>query len=390
MTMHQQSGPTGKNFSKLFLVPLVLAMISAPVLSAADTFVARDLVLQGSNQWIFHTPDDGRTTMYVAPWKSGGWSWRDQFTFQNSGIFTTYGIRTEYVVNRDTKGQNYPIWSSSPWRFYSPGNKTPTIELCGEYGKDVFMKFRSFDRMEYSAGLDNTGTTFQISPGGNISNSAGFKIRWDGSAEINSAGSEPALELFGKTDAATRYMRFHIPNRSWYSIGTTADGHFRICGGANIDSDPILDMTQREINANLNMNAKDIKANNVRAGYVGTARLQVRSDWWADRVFAPDYHLKPLSEVADFIREHQHLPDVPSETEILRDGINGADMFATQMTKIEELTLHAIDLDQRLAKKDAVIDVLQQQNTDLQRQITELRESQARLVQRFDRIVGAP
>ena len=385
MTMHQHSGPGVRNSSKLYIVPLALGILAAPVISAADTFVDRELVLQGSNSWIFHTPDDGRATMYVAPWKSGGWSWGDAFTFQNSGIFTAYGIKTEYVVNRDNKGQNYPIWSSSPWQFYSPGNKNPTIELCGEYGKDVSMKFRSFNRVEYSAGLDSTGNTFQICPGGNISNSAGLRIGANGAAEINTTSTGPALLLNGSGNDTARYLRFDIPNANWYSMGLDRQsGKFRICQTGDLNSEAIIEMDNSRITAKTNVfEAQNIWSQSLRAGYVGTARLQVRSDWWADRVFAPDYQLKPLSEVADFIREHQHLPDVPSETEILRDGINGADMFATQMTKIEELTLHAIDLDQRLEKKDAVIDALQ-------RQITELRECQARLVQRLDRIAGAP
>ena len=33
---------------------------------------------------------------------------------------------------------------------------------------------------------------------------------------------------------------------------------------------------------------------------------------WPDYVFAPTYVLRPLSEVAEFIAAHHHLPDMPS------------------------------------------------------------------------------
>jgi hypothetical protein len=33
---------------------------------------------------------------------------------------------------------------------------------------------------------------------------------------------------------------------------------------------------------------------------------------WSDYVFDPAYHLAPLPEVAAFIDQHHHLPDIPS------------------------------------------------------------------------------
>jgi hypothetical protein len=44
-----------------------------------------DVVIPGSNAWLFHTPDDGRTNMYVAPWGGGDWNWGAATEFYNSG-----------------------------------------------------------------------------------------------------------------------------------------------------------------------------------------------------------------------------------------------------------------------------------------------------------------
>jgi hypothetical protein len=66
---------------------------------------------------------------------------------------------------------------------------------------------------------------------------------------------------------------------------------------------------------------------------------------WADYVFAPDYKLKPLSEVEAFTKANKHLPGLPSAEEIVKTGgIDVSVMFAKQMEKIEELTLYMIDL----------------------------------------------
>ncbi|WP_396212552.1 DNRLRE domain-containing protein [Flavobacterium sp.] len=70
----------------------------------------------------------------------------------------------------------------------------------------------------------------------------------------------------------------------------------------------------------------------------------VNSGAWADYVFAADYNLKPLSEVEAFIKENKHLPNVPSADELVKDGLDLGKMQATQMEKIEELTLYIIEM----------------------------------------------
>jgi hypothetical protein len=65
---------------------------------------------------------------------------------------------------------------------------------------------------------------------------------------------------------------------------------------------------------------------------------------WADYVFAADYNLKPLSEVEAFIKENKHLPNVPSADELVKGGLDLGKMQATQMEKIEELTLYIIEM----------------------------------------------
>jgi hypothetical protein len=63
---------------------------------------------------------------------------------------------------------------------------------------------------------------------------------------------------------------------------------------------------------------------------------------WCDYVLAPDYKLRSLSEIEAFIKENQHLPEVPSEKEVYENGIAVTEMLQIQMKKIEELTLYTI------------------------------------------------
>lgn len=79
---------------------------------------------------------------------------------------------------------------------------------------------------------------------------------------------------------------------------------------------------------------------------------------WADFVFQKDFKLKSLSEVERYYQEHKHLPDVPSEGDVLRNGINTAEMDAVLLQKIEELFLH-------LVSQGKKIEALEKENTEL-------------------------
>lgn len=79
---------------------------------------------------------------------------------------------------------------------------------------------------------------------------------------------------------------------------------------------------------------------------------------WSDYVFADDYKLQPLHEVETYIKEHKHLPGVPSADEVFENGIDVATMDAKLLEKIEELTLHVINLEKK-------VNNLQNQNEEL-------------------------
>jgi hypothetical protein len=82
-------------------------------------------------------------------------------------------------------------------------------------------------------------------------------------------------------------------------------------------------------------------------GHAIFKKVIVTQNAWADFVFAKDYKLRPLAEVEQFINTNKHLPDVPSENEVLENGISLGDMDAILLQKIEELTLYLIQLEKQ-------------------------------------------
>jgi hypothetical protein len=82
-------------------------------------------------------------------------------------------------------------------------------------------------------------------------------------------------------------------------------------------------------------------------GGILTEELRVRTGW-ADYVFNDNYKLMPLQEVENFIITNNHLPNVPTEEQILSEGLDVGNIAKIQQEKIEELTLYLIDLNKKL------------------------------------------
>ncbi|MCC8145259.1 MAG: hypothetical protein LIO93_02210 [Bacteroidales bacterium] len=86
----------------------------------------------------------------------------------------------------------------------------------------------------------------------------------------------------------------------------------------------------------------ETKRNLTVSGTVKASKLETKVDVWSDFVFSDNYDLPSIGEVKSHIKEHKHLPGIPSEKEVLENGIDVADMQAKLLQKIEELTLYTI------------------------------------------------
>lgn len=83
-------------------------------------------------------------------------------------------------------------------------------------------------------------------------------------------------------------------------------------------------------------------------GKLTSTEVEVTLSGWSDFVFYDDYYLRPLEEVEQFIQANRHLPDVPSEAEVLENGVELGVMSSILLQKIEEMTLYIIDLNKRI------------------------------------------
>jgi hypothetical protein len=72
------------------------------------------------------------------------------------------------------------------------------------------------------------------------------------------------------------------------------------------------------------------------------------SEDWYDNVFEPSYKKMELKDIESFVKKYKHLPDIPSTADVLKDGIDLGKMNGLLLKKIEELTLHMIDIKKEL------------------------------------------
>ena len=189
-------------------------------------------------------------------------------------------------------------------------------------------------------------------------------------ASIVSEAENAVLDL-GRTDVQTTpAIDLRAGYHSGYDVRLAANN-----GDAATPGRGILNVYAATTNFWSNIHVQDengvLKVAKVQAGEV-----QVKPEWWADYVFADDYQLPTLDAVAEHIREHKHLPGVPSEAEVLDQGLDIADMMAVHMAKIEELTLYTLQQQDLIERQQSELEqmraVVEQQSALLSRALKQL------------------
>ncbi len=96
-------------------------------------------------------------------------------------------------------------------------------------------------------------------------------------------------------------------------------------------------------------------------GTIHSKAVNIDLNGWNDYVFKKDYQLRSLSEVKAYIDQNQHLPEIPSEQEMVKKGLDVGEMNKLLMKKVEELTLYLIEKDQQVKEQNKRIDEQQKQ-----------------------------
>jgi len=97
-------------------------------------------------------------------------------------------------------------------------------------------------------------------------------------------------------------------------------------------------------------------------GKVWARRVQVTTDTWMDEVFLSGYDLRSINDLEEYVNTNKHLPDIPSEEDVLENGVDLGQMNKLLLQKVEELTLYLIELNKKVEDQQAEIESLKTNN----------------------------
>ncbi len=276
----------------------------------------------------------------------------------NSGLFLNNNSAEDVVLA--TGGGNVGIGDSTPANKLSVVDANHQIAVIDSDNGNKTWTLTSHQATD-GIGFWENGSEgrFLVTAGGRV----GIGTT-DPNHELVVQGNDPAMQIRDDTtDNSANAARLELLERS--------GGNFD--GGAflwwNGESNKLLVGTKLD-GANTNVLVIDRATSSVGIGTQtpGDYRLAVNGPvrakeivvetGWSDFVFEPDYNLLPLDQVEAHIKEHGHLPDIPSALEVAEHGVKVGEMESKLLQKIEELTLHMIEMNKRVA-------VLEEENARL-------------------------
>lgn len=214
--------------------------------------------------------------------------------------------------------------------------------------------------------LDFTDGNYRVGSVEKLSSNDGVGLVLSGYTKSSVTEANPTLVLKG-------YTKDLAPNNE-YDAAVTVRG-YNVEDDTELQNIPIFKVLNAHSVAHLTVAASGNVGIGTTSpdsklavnGTIHTKEVKVDLIGWSDFVFEDDYDLPSLTELESFISKNKHLPDVPTEAEVLENGINLGEMDATLLQKIEELTLYMIDMNKQVQQ-------LKSENQELKEEISALKK----------------
>ncbi len=272
-------------------------------------------------------------------------------TFENKDpiIRTTY-TGTDMVFGTRLGSKNYERMRITDDGKIGIGTNSPTSKLEVKNGS-IFIHGTSTGQGRLILQKDNGGNQFEWYP-----QDAGLFLYNRTAKSFEMSVLNNGNVGIGTNNPIAKFDVNHSSNTSWagkiYNSGGSGKGLLIKAGSAGNSTNPILQL--EDVNGNKRfvvVSTGDAMLN----GRLKTKEVMVKVDVWSDFVFCPQHDLIPLDKLEQYIDEHKHLPDVPSEKEVKEKGLNLGENNALLLQKIEELTLYIIEQNKQLKSQSEKI-----------------------------------
>jgi len=177
-------------------------------------------------------------------------------------------------------------------------------------------------------------------------------------------------------DGVQNPLPFREENGPAHTFKTTVDGNINSFGETLAGTIYSLGGGTNVMSGNLGLGTSDTKGFKLAVnGNIRAKEIKVETASWPDYVFEENYASPSLAEIENYIKVHKHLPEIPSAEEVkAANGVSLGEMNNKLLKKMEEMTLHMIEMNKRL---NVLNDQVSEQKSQLIKQRNQINKIEA-------------
>ncbi len=219
------------------------------------------------------------------------------------------------------------------------------LDVSGDIRVHNMFNIKSIGHLNLQADHDNSGD-------GNIYFKANNDVRMimldNGNFGIGTISPSAKLEVNGNIKVGhDRYLKSVGVLNFQADDDNSGDGVFHFKSGPDIQM-----IIQDNGNVGIGTNSPTHKLEVL--GTIKTTSLISSARSFPDYVFAEDYNIQPLSELETYVKTYRHLPNMPAESEVVKNGLDVPEILTKSVENIETIYLHLIKMEKEITslKKD--------------------------------------
>ncbi|MGV0833107.1 hypothetical protein ACTS9D_12975 [Empedobacter brevis] len=268
------------------------------------------------------------------------------------------GLQVEFkrrsIIGVPGSGHYSTNLTISPWRSYDNSggeNHQLNFNQGGIFYRKALPLATEWGAWQKVLLGDMNGVVSGLTTNGEIKNTLGSGAKL--TLFDNAEGRNNRIILFANENGANIQSTFSSGGVTTINFLTSAANRMIILGNGNIGIGTLNPDAKLAVKGNIH--AQEVKVDlAVPADYV------FQKYYTGNSLLNPYYQFKSLEEIKAFTAKNHHLPDLPSAKEIQENGLKVGEMNNLLLQKIEELTLHLIEQNEKIEELTKQVEQLKQ------------------------------